>query len=824
MDLLKGKEIMVWAYMDNTRMYQVLRDYGDRISQIGLFSFKVNASGEIYESGVSIATGSTMRTYISKWPHITWLLTVSNDGTNSIFAALRDNANGAQDTFLTELVRIMEEYNFCDGIDIDLEKGDDYSTATASTAMFKNIYNAVKAYDRTKLVNICLPGMTSVNGSVGGENWCVYGDLNNYCDTAAIMSYGMAWAGSAPGPVSPRSWLEGIYDYAVTVMTPSKVFLGMPAYGWNWRIHDTPENMGMTYRGISQTYYAARHWLKGKYNFTGDAPPQPFIPFVAYWDNDNMVPYAFPHVYDFMEGQDATDYNYPQMGETYNGRNYLIAYAKQQHTSFGKVAVERSGDDCNSSSGVITKYDGYVTLGENGSVTYTFTVGTAGTYDVAVRLCYPFWDKNGIYVSLDGESVHFSEDRLWWPYWRSTFWIALASNVTLSAGTHTIVVSVDVEGAQFYGFCVCSAFEEYPTAGDATFTLAPRQFMDVNGDMVGPDTGFKLTLEMLRRKPDSALIWYEDFRDGLLTSYFTTLSGEWDVWQTPNSTSSRPYSQLEGYGQFAWQYSGFGDLHIRAQIIFPAGFSGKAGVFLDSLFCCFNYDSQCIELYEGSALKGSYSTSFSTTAKADLRDNPTIYTIEMRKRGTKVHVYSSSSNTLRFTATVSDVSGYAGLRSDNEVCCQLIRLGDAWTYEPYECFDVTMPDGSSATFGRIERSNATWDEEFQVFTLTSDVEESATRSESISSDYDFFHSDTMTDVVCGNDYTAVITPKDINIWISRLFLGDADGFSILYYQDVDSLVYWANQAAYRWGLKGMCMWSLGQEDMRLWEYLPKQNE
>ena len=39
--------------------------------------------------------------------------------------------------------------------------------------------------------------MTGVQGSVGGENWCVYADLNDYCDTAAIMSYGMAWAGSA---------------------------------------------------------------------------------------------------------------------------------------------------------------------------------------------------------------------------------------------------------------------------------------------------------------------------------------------------------------------------------------------------------------------------------------------------------------------------------------------------------------------------------------------------------------------------------------------------------------------------------------------------
>ena len=121
----------------------------------------------------------------------------------------------------------------------------------------------------------------------------------------------------------------------------------------------------------------------------------------------------------------------------------------------------------------------------------------------------------------------------------------------------------------------------------------------------------------------------------------------------------------------------------------------------------------------------------------------------------------------------------------------------------------------------ISRTNCTWDEEFQVFTLTSDVEETSTRSEDISLDYDFFHSD-LLEISCGGNYTAKVIPKDINIWISRLFLGDADGFSILYYQDVDSLVYWANQAAYRWKLRGMCMWSLGQEDMRLWEWLPKQ--
>src|SRR5699024_6495498 len=148
----------------------------------------------------------------------------------------------------------------------------------------------------------------------------------------------------------------------------------------------------------------------------------------------------------------------------------------------------------------------------------------------------------------------------------------------------------------------------------------------------------KLTLEMLRRKPDSALVWYEDFRDEekIPESYWTVLSGEWNVWQDPESMAKRPYSQLEGYGQLAWNYNGFSDIDLRAQIIFPANGSGKAGIFIGTLFCCLNYDTQRLELYEGSTLKGSYAMIISKTSKADLRSNPNVYTIEMRKRGNKV--------------------------------------------------------------------------------------------------------------------------------------------------------------------------------------------
>lgn len=238
-----------------------------------------------------------------------------------------------------------------------------------------------------------------------------------------------------------------------------------------------------------------------------------------------------------------------------------------------------------------------VSLGDEGTATYNFTVASAGTYDIAVRLCYPFWDKNGVYISIDGAEVHFYESRLWWPYWRTTFWKTLAKGVALSAGTHTIKVSVDVKGVQFYGFRVCSAFNEYPSAGDATYVVAPRQFKDVDGNMVGPDKGFKLTLEMLRRKPDSALVWYEDFRDSgvLETGFWKTDSGKWSIWREDEYSTERVYSQLEGYGDLMWDYSGFKDIHIRARLGFLKNGSGRAGVFCGSLYCCLNISNQAVE-------------------------------------------------------------------------------------------------------------------------------------------------------------------------------------------------------------------------------------
>ena len=44
------------------------------------------------------------------------------------------------------------------------------------------------------------------------------------------------------------------------------------------------------------------------------------IPIIAYWDDYDKVPWALPHVYDYMEGPDAVTRTNPLIAEDYNRR------------------------------------------------------------------------------------------------------------------------------------------------------------------------------------------------------------------------------------------------------------------------------------------------------------------------------------------------------------------------------------------------------------------------------------------------------------------------------------------------------------------------
>jgi len=46
-DFLKGKRCMVWSFMGNSRMYEALRDYGDRFDTVGILLLRLTKQAQL---------------------------------------------------------------------------------------------------------------------------------------------------------------------------------------------------------------------------------------------------------------------------------------------------------------------------------------------------------------------------------------------------------------------------------------------------------------------------------------------------------------------------------------------------------------------------------------------------------------------------------------------------------------------------------------------------------------------------------------------------------------------------------------------------------
>jgi len=62
-----------------------------------------------------------------------------------------------------------------------------------------------------------------------------YKVIGQHADLLQLMTYdehGPGWSG--PGPVAGAAWMERCVAYASTVVSPAKLLLGLPAYGYDW--------------------------------------------------------------------------------------------------------------------------------------------------------------------------------------------------------------------------------------------------------------------------------------------------------------------------------------------------------------------------------------------------------------------------------------------------------------------------------------------------------------------------------------------------------------------------------------------------------------
>lgn len=685
----------VWVWVGHMglgpRIQTVLEEYGDRLTDVSIFGWSVSAQGALRET----FNPNLLDPYREKWPHIRWWgcfrnMDDPNDGPFAIFEALR-SSEAARDRLSDDTAQMFTDYPWLTGIDIDLETGGNQRSAE-SEEIFRRVAN--RAHSMGKLCGAALPPLTST-GSVGGENWVRYRQLGEILDVVEIMSYDFSWAGSAPGPISPGFWLEDVYNWVSSQVTPSKVYMGVPLYAYYWRLHDTPPNLGQQWRGISGTYYS--FWQQ----FTGITPwydeeTQPLAGWISYRDEESKSLWGFLGAYDWLEpGMWEESFNVER--DRFSGKNYGVRYGRPAGIPQWSVADNSAGD------------------------------------------------------------------------------------------------------------------------ARADYLLHPREIVDVHGNSNGPYRGFTLTMEMLKREPVAATI-IDDYAtsEQQLGTVYTRPDGE-NTWSYFEVTPV--YKQYRGSGRLQYN-NGFGSTSLYVQGRAQFATAGTFSVYSQGFRAELRNDGR-LRLYRAEEM---IEETFVTSRGVGLAAQAGQAVLGLRVRENSARVYFSTSEEGRVpnpieVLDVTPPGGPTGFDATATVWLDHTYLGHGWWYMPREAVEVTI-DGVSRVMGRRTRTGNTWNSSNQ-FRPNDDVNEWETRVEEWEeySNLDWAYEHWVNaPLVMGQQSNVRVVPTDHDVWWGRMIAFDRDGGIIGYVNDAQAVVHWRGRAEHDWGLAGIAAWSLGQEDVRMWDY------
>jgi spore germination protein len=203
---------------------------GDLLTTIQLFSYQVNSLGELkppqFEEDVIQAAIET-----STIPIL--VLTNIEDGQFSTEAATAIfNSEVLQNSILDEVIAIMKEKGY-KGLDIDFE----YLGAEN-----REKYNRFLAKARSKVDEYGYTLSTAIAPKIAedqtgvlyeGHDYEFHGKINDFVN---IMTYEWGYVAGPPRAVAPIDEVEKVMDYALTKISPDKLMMGIPLYGYDWTL------------------------------------------------------------------------------------------------------------------------------------------------------------------------------------------------------------------------------------------------------------------------------------------------------------------------------------------------------------------------------------------------------------------------------------------------------------------------------------------------------------------------------------------------------------------------------------------------------------
>ncbi|MHA1683014.1 MAG: glycosyl hydrolase family 18 protein [Promethearchaeota archaeon] len=221
---------------------QIIQDHGDEIDMLSPTWYSLADNGSIQNTQESTpATNESMHDVIGNCTsfNISIHPLVSSGNLTNVRYLLENPV--AQQNFFDSVNQAFATYGFA-GINIDFEGIPD-DLRSEFTRFFQDLKVNM---DESKLLSIDVPAKTWYS-SGGWGGWCDYKEIGKIADMFMVMTYDYSGGWTGPGEVAPTSWVKKVLAFTTMVVPVTKVFVGIPRYGYDWSDDPSWPNWGYGY-------------------------------------------------------------------------------------------------------------------------------------------------------------------------------------------------------------------------------------------------------------------------------------------------------------------------------------------------------------------------------------------------------------------------------------------------------------------------------------------------------------------------------------------------------------------------------------------------
>lgn len=214
----------------------------NKITSVAPFLYQVDGHGNV------TGRNDTNLLSVAKARGIQTLALVNNvqgDNFNTRTVDQMLNNSASRSRAINGILRLLVEHGYS-GVNIDFE-GVPARDRYKLTSFFRELSGTLRP--RNLLVTASLPAKSQEDTKSLWGGAYDYASLAPYLDRAMIMTYDQHYKSGSAGPVAALNWVEDVIRYTTKYFAPSRVLMGIAAYGYDWTYRS---GKALTYSGIER--------------------------------------------------------------------------------------------------------------------------------------------------------------------------------------------------------------------------------------------------------------------------------------------------------------------------------------------------------------------------------------------------------------------------------------------------------------------------------------------------------------------------------------------------------------------------------------------